>query len=450
MRKLKWILLIILVFGFSAGVAYATSASDIILRLCDAPYPKEQREKYADACWFCKPLGSILSTMLECITSAFSRTQKSSIRLLGIGFGLWLLWMTMLSIFDPKGGSKYIKQIGMQMFRVIFAVALLQMSFSAINLILGPPTDVMFSYGLSIAKAGSSSSISTTVASNDILSLFQFMNSETGEVNKDGLLGQLLMPLNNKIMMTLADGTTLFRYSFQRGPSCMMPSLELLAASIMIMVFSIILIAIFPLKIIDAVFRLGFVIVLMPLLIVAWAFPITRTYAKKGFDIFFGALVFFMTLCITTTISLKMIDIAIEPYTRSGFGFETKSWDQWAGLFHTAAVEFFILMGTYLLAIKLVSSTQSLSQELGGNIGSGSIGKGAVMGTAGAAAMVGGKVYRTGRGAQKWAKNKIGMAKKGAGSDNPGDVGPDSPPPSGGADVTDDFSVEDIPPEEWG
>lgn len=339
--------------------------------ICGTPYPKEQRRKYAEICWFCGSFGKMLSSMMAAAVSAFSRTQEGAIKLIALGFALWLVWTTAVYFFNPRGPGEFIRTLGKQAAKAVIGVALLQMSFGALNLIIRPASSIAFDYGAAVSGVSIANS-----SAGDVESMFTFTDSN-GKIDPSSTLGKILMPINEKMMQLLADTTTLMRYSLGRGWFCLLPSIELFVVSLIVGVFSVMALIIFPMRIVDALFRIIFVMILTPILIVAWVFPITKKYATHGWVILSGALIFLMMLCITITVAMRLIDLAIEPYQESISA--SVPIEKWAEKFSTASIELMVLVATFLFALKLVSSTGTLAQELtGASIGSGTIGRAAV------------------------------------------------------------------------
>lgn len=68
----------------------------------------------------------------------------------------------------------------------------------------------------------------------------------------------------------------------------------------------------FPYYFIDAILRLGFVIILFPFFIVAWVFPKTATWAMRAWELFFSALVQILIACIFVALVVS----TVEGYTQ--------------------------------------------------------------------------------------------------------------------------------------
>ncbi len=87
-------------------------------------------------------------------------------------------------------------------------------------------------------------------------------------------------------------------------------SLRMLATGVIIWLVCFLLSLLFVFKLIDACFRLGVMLVLLPLLIVAWVFPPTAEFTKKGFQMLIHIMMVFISLAIVLSLALALVEIA--------------------------------------------------------------------------------------------------------------------------------------------
>ncbi len=183
---------------------------------------------------------------------------------------------------------------------------------------------------------------------------------------------------------------------------------------------------IFPLKLLDAFIRLGFIFALMPLWIVLWVFPATAQYTKKAFDMFIGTLLFFIALSIIVSLILIMMNESIQPATLRNEIFqkmlEGKS-NEAVDLINLTRT-FFIAVAFGCMSISLLGAAETLSNAF---IGVPSLNMGGSMVTnvtqgyrfaknvaksaanaPGAAIAAGHAVGRGFTAATNWAKSKFG------------------------------------------
>lgn len=394
--------------------------------LCGTPDPTMKREKFKQSCWFCKPFAIVSKEIKSATQKIFDKTAVGAIKLIGVGMALWLLWTSALYFFKPDKSGEYIKKLGGQTLRAVIAVSILSVGSSdALNLVLSPFASLGIGYGIEISKGASilsEGTAETTIpnvdlvsnADSDFMSIFDIAN-ESGTLNQNSLIGQILIPMNQQSMMALADGTTVVRSAFAGGPGCFVPSLELLTAGLVIALGSVLILFFFPLRVIDAMFRLGMVVALFPLLVASWVFKVTRGYAKGGWQIFTGSILFLMILSMTMVISSQLLGIAMKPYMEGKSGLLQGNLNVTISQWSVTSTHFMVLLATYIFCLKLITSTTTIAKEFGGSVGSGGIGMAAGIVAAAPAAFAGYKAGGIAASATKIAGKGAGRVAKDAG-----------------------------------
>lgn len=126
-------------------------------------------------------------------------------------------------------------------------------------------------------------------------------------------------------------------------------------------------------RIIDIFLRFGFVIILTPLLITAWAFPISRQYAKKGWDFIVGNLLEMLGIAVAGALIMSLTmtmlpDSAQENLITAMAGTDIEdlynafTGDVPGGSIYTILV----LIMIFFVALKLLSVTQKLMENISG------------------------------------------------------------------------------------
>ena len=64
----------------------------------------------------------------------------------------------------------------------------------------------------------------------------------------------------------------------------------------------------FPMALMDVVFRIGLILGMLPLFIVAWVFPLTRNYAKTGWNVFLQACFVFVVAAMMIGMLVKTVE----------------------------------------------------------------------------------------------------------------------------------------------
>ena len=119
----------------------------------------------------------------------------------------------------------------------------------------------------------------------------------------------------------------------------------------------------FPLKLLDAFIRLGFIFALMPLWIVLWVFPVTAGYTKKAWDMFVSTLFFFLSLSIIVALILLLMNEAIQPdnMRKDIFQAMLNGQTQQAANMMSFSRTFFITLAFGLLSFKLLGTAEALA-----------------------------------------------------------------------------------------
>ena len=119
----------------------------------------------------------------------------------------------------------------------------------------------------------------------------------------------------------------------------------------------------FPLKLLDAFIRLGFIFALMPLWIVLWVFPVTAGYTKKAWDMFVSTLFFFLSLSIIVALILLLMNEAIQPsdIRKDIFQDMLNGQTQKAANMMSFSRTFFITLAFGLLSFKLLGTAEALA-----------------------------------------------------------------------------------------
>lgn len=126
-------------------------------------------------------------------------------------------------------------------------------------------------------------------------------------------------------------------------------------------------------RVIDIFLRLGFVIILTPLLITAWAFPISRQYAKKGWDFIVGTLLEFLGIAVAGALLMNLClvllpDSAMENLIPAMAGTDVETlYDAFTGDIPGGSLyTIMVLVCVFFIGLKLLETTQKLVEAISG------------------------------------------------------------------------------------
>jgi len=133
----------------------------------------------------------------------------------------------------------------------------------------------------------------------------------------DQIYYSLMCMVNNlhyEIAYVVSLASAMICYAWTANTTWFLPfkylSLKMLISGIFIFGIAILISIAYVFKLIDAVFRLSVLCVLLPLLAVAWVFPATVDYAKKGFSMLVHVMIMFITLAIVVSLVLMLVLVA--------------------------------------------------------------------------------------------------------------------------------------------
>jgi hypothetical protein len=271
---------------------------------CSLPDVQEMRCTFKKICWYCAPFETVLKLMDKVVTDVYDVLQKPLFTLMCVLFALWMGYHVFLGIAGnlhkggPSGGELYGKFIG-GAFRLVVASTLL---LAGIKTIMDLTVNYVIGVGLYVANAivntaegyddgCGGEALSTALKTDETGFKFIQQNFET-----------ILRVFNDRIMLIIADGVALMKHSLHSGKWCVIPVMSSFSAGIILVTFGLSLLLRVPLRLVDAVFNLLVVCVMLPILIVAWVFPYSRGYAKKGLDMLIGVLGIFICMAVMIAI----------------------------------------------------------------------------------------------------------------------------------------------------
>jgi len=140
---------------------------------------------------------------------------------------------------------------------------------------------------------------------------------ENEKLLNDQIYYSLMCMVNNlhyEIAYVVALADAMICYSWTANTIWISParylSLKMLISGLFIFVAAILISLAYVFKLIDALFRLSILCVLLPLLAVAWVFPATVEFAKRGFSMLIHVMMMFITLSIVVSLVLMLVLVA--------------------------------------------------------------------------------------------------------------------------------------------
>lgn len=263
--------------------------------------------------WWGKIFHAIMDAGNNVVSTTWDSIQDSSVKLLGVAFGLWLAMVTMpmLGSLKEQDPLDYLTKIGAKMFKVCFAAALLANRQYFFDYFISPIFDV--AAGFAGVDAGDISGGSKAMDSIKKPMLAVLLDIDANLAMLKGI-GKVLMTCLFKVD-ALIGAVGLKILWFDVGVIFKifdLPNMYVILSGCFIWISGIVLGVAFPFRVFDACFRLGIVLTLSPLYIIAWVFDITKNFAATGFKCVLQVAFLFIFLNITMKLNLELILKALD------------------------------------------------------------------------------------------------------------------------------------------
>ena len=299
-----------------ASVAFTSPA----FALCD-PVPQTMNGYLSD-CYICDFVSMLLRAINTVATQSFDMMGDvgggPAISLMAIGFALWLGWHIGNYFINYKypDPMEFMTELGRCAFRVTFIAAILMLPASiAVDFVISPIITMATELILGLVNTDV---IADIIADNSLSGMENFCGAA---MNDSGLSnGMALSPqvLNSILCMVQAVYYEAVKgVVIGEGIACNAQSLNLIIFSIPdigmwligVIIFIVFLFIVLTVSfaLVDYIVRIGFVLIMLPLLLVAWVFPITRQYTKKGWELFLNSLVALIAMAIALGLILKLL-----------------------------------------------------------------------------------------------------------------------------------------------
>lgn len=283
-----------------------------------------------DKCWPCGIAVLVIAAIEEMVSATEETLRNFALMLLGTMFLLWLaVWFmkhAALAMEDKKS-SEALTLLWVRTIVVICCAVILQMPIKEFfNETLSPfiETNALLSQhyttfrdssGSSISGGGGDSSISDRVGGDNISCSCCPTESGPGSGDCNGGSSSVArVPiLDDKARSALlcmtctvykqtapmvAAGQVLTSQAIADMRRGVPRPLDMYLIGLLVIIVFTLLCFLVAFQLIDIFLRLGFVFILTPLLITAFAFPISREYAKRGWEFFVHAMLNFLALAI--------------------------------------------------------------------------------------------------------------------------------------------------------
>lgn len=284
--------------------------------------------------WWQTPVDAVTTAAVSVGESTFTAVAGGAIKLMVVGFGLWLAIFTLKIVggFQESDPMENMTKIGGMMLKTGIAAVLLRDSGFFFGYFVAPITSAGAGFAGLGGGSGSGSGLGAVVA--PLKEIVESMHIATAKTQGLGDFAQCISAIYQP---------TFFGWKPFGGEEGGIIDPGVWSSGCAVQFGAFLLMLFFPILIFDALLRIGITAALCPLFIVAWVFPVTADFAKKGLNSFLNVAFFFLCLKISMDMALKLLESAggLEYLTDSSDG-KTKTvcllkWGGGDGLEHCAA-----------------------------------------------------------------------------------------------------------------
>ena len=319
-------------WGLIAGAAGAALASWIYDKLTNADVPTFERIL---ASFLSIGRGSWLSPVFE---SLFNATNELTVKLntnlgadvvkilyiLMLFYILYTVTKTLVS-FSPIEPSKLVSELFFPLGRCLLAVWAIKNWQVMFDLFVTNLLNAGITFGNEIAKYAGSGPAESYVASLSGGKEAAAITCSSASTVNGGLsisvcnsIQSFLTTVSQNLIVWMAVGATFVYDSFAEGWMGILPSFSMIFIGLVMFIFAFLVYVSFPLKFIDVLFRLMFVLALFPLWCAFWVIPQTRNYTKNAFNMFLNVLATFICAAVVLVMVIGILTSLFKGIDFSG------------------------------------------------------------------------------------------------------------------------------------
>ncbi len=341
-----------------------------------AEYQIKMTGTNGEHCIICNLFHTILKAVQNLAQKAYDALAPSLISLLGIGFGIYIGYITLLAVATPgvQKISQYLTNLTTQGFKVAIAIILLSTPSFIYGTIIGPMIDGGVDFGITLAG-------SDKAQIQEMGSKFDFDAGNT--YLQTSVLQNTIgaaVAFNQQAAMVPAIGRSMMCNSWYNDESLIekiskahfFPRIPLFTEGLILYIFGLMIAFAVGFYMIDCALQLGVVCAMMPFFVASWPFKITKSYTKQGWDIFlntfFNFVVMGVVISATSQIMVEALGTGLSQQTLSSL-LDTNQVDELMNEIEFGGLQMAMLVICCLLALKLSGEIQNITNKLSGGLG---------------------------------------------------------------------------------
>jgi len=337
------------------------------------PIPAKLAE--AQSCIFCPLFKTIFNAAQSMSTKSYNALANSLANVVLVGFALLVAFKVLknVSSFTKQDAPKFITELLIDIFKVLFAFYMLKSSTIVYDYIIGPVLKAGFEFGSSLLFAKGdgyldSCKISTSGVQMGVMPSYLYSN-----------LDCFIKAVQAEVAIPQSIGSTLMCVARNKGRTNLGPvnnilwDFGMMFQGLAIWIMGWIMSLAFAFYLIDATIQLGIIGALMPFLIACWPFKQTQNYTKQGWGMFMNTFFVYVFMGLVVSVNVELLGQSLTG-SKGGFdeviaalnGNEIEKLKQ---LLDIGFSGFLVFIACCLFAFKLTGQATDLAGNMSGGGG---------------------------------------------------------------------------------
>ena len=314
-------------------------------------------------CPTCPIFEKVLVADQKLAEGAYGKLAESLIKLLAIGFMLYLGVQTLTAVGSPEPQtlSKYLTTVSIQAFKVLVAVQLLMNGSFVYSTLLSPIIQGGIDFGITLTQGSQNQIIAHGEKYN------KFTNSELLSPELMKTVMGAAESFNEQAAEMPAIGWALVCNAFVNLTDHFMPHLEMLIEGAIVLVFGVMISLSVGFYLLDVSLELGIVCCLIPFLIACWPFKITVQYTKVGWQFILHMFFNFVMIGVVISVISELTKMALSSGMDKGeleTYINTGQVEELVQKMNLGGLAILIVLVCCCISLKLLKDIDSLTNKL--------------------------------------------------------------------------------------
>lgn len=328
-------------------------------------------------CVICRLFHTVLKAVQTLAQRAYDALAPALISLLGIAFGIYIAYLTLITIASPATSkiSEYLTKLTTQGAKVAIAIALLSAPGFVYGTFIGPIIDGGVDFGITLAGEEKAAiqemgakfefDAGNTYLQTEIL---QNTVGAAAAFNKTAIL----VPSIGRSMMCNAWYNDDSLKNLVSGSYHFFPRIQMWLEGAILYIFGLMIAFAVGFYMVDCALQLGVVCAMMPFFVASWPFKITKSYTKQGWDIFlntfFNFVVMGVVISATSQIMTQALSTGLSIQTLGAL-LDSNKVDELMEVIDFGGLQMAMLVICCMLGLKLSGEIQNITNKLSGGLG---------------------------------------------------------------------------------